>query len=194
MPAQKLTPEDCLQTATTVAHVDGVGISLENGWDIFSSPRRDPYWKGKASTVYHREEGRYAECTVCGLKVEDEMIFFDENYEVRSEFHDNVRSGNVSRLADWIKSSQQMYPAEKQTNIWDIVWVATVEGKLYWMAGGHHQMLYRCIQPQVLRSDIVAAGRVRRDDKDITWQSDLLRITTDPALRPILTPSLLKIL
>lgn len=193
MSAEKLTPESCFQLTTKVDCIyNDSTLFMENDWMIFGLPRVDPRWNSKDVVVYYREQGDFAESTACGLKIEDEMIFFDKNCKIREEFFERLRNGETSHLASWIKSDRRLYPTPRESGD-QIVWIATLEGTMYWMTGGHHRILHNMIREYVLDCDIIAAGRVWHSPNNIIWESDLLKKRTDEALRPTLEPVLLRL-
>ncbi len=190
MSATKITPEQCFSIKTSVnMEAGGWCIQLQNGWAVFDvkvpkSAAEVDDWKQlckEPATVFYREEGRFAESTICGLMLGSRMIFFDENCELREEFHKKIRACDfefVSRIS--MRSCPEYSTLQVPGK--DLVWFMTSSCSVHLTRGGNHIYLLNGAR-NVSQYDLVAAGRVQYG-KRFVWESDLLKVDTPDILKP----------
>lgn len=191
MSAQKITPQECFKVTTKIdlRYSTASEIFLLNGWSIFDV--REPktalemaMWHDfceREATVFYREEGDFAESSICGLMLGEVMMFFDGNYEIRKELYAKARSGDTEFFAGMAMRHWPYHRSEPATSE-DMIWFMSSDGLVSWSKGGNHTTLFARAST-VLRCDIVAAGRVH-PDMSFVWESDLLKVTTPGIMKP----------
>ena len=200
MSAAKITPAQCFSVTTSVdiENTDWC-LELKNGWTVFDARLPNTVseiyaWKELCkgvATVFYRKEGEFAESTICGLKLGSKMVFFDENCELREEFYEKMRAGDLEfvsgiQLRNCPEYSTLHVPGK------DLVWFMTSSGDVHLTRGGNHVYLFNGAR-NVLQRDLVAAGRVLHR-KRFVWESDLLKVTTPDILKPKLEEYLMSLI